>query len=71
MPERDPKEPIFMVLGWFQDELSEPVETCVVVEHSYHFLPELKKHIVALRGWRSIFSFKTVQGFGLYRVSIS
>lgn len=58
---------IWIVIGWFPAEISEPIETCVIVEDPGHFLPELKRHITGLRGWRSVLSFKSVQGFGLYK----
>ena len=58
---------IWVIVGWFPTELSEPVETCVIVDDPGHFLPDLKKHITGLRGWRSLLSFKSVQGFGLYK----
>lgn len=59
---------IFLVVGWFPGKLQEPFETCVQVQDAKRFLPELHREIRAVRGWRSIFSFKTVQGFGLYKV---
>ena len=63
-------KPAFVILGWFPKQLLEPLETCVLVEEDRsYFLPDLKKHITALRGWRSLLSFKTVQGFSLYEVS--
>lgn len=58
---------IWIIIGWFPAEVSEPIETCVIVQDPGHFLPDLKAHITGLRGWRSIFSFKSVQGFGLYK----
>lgn len=44
---------IWIIIGWLPAEVSEPIETCVIVEHPGHFLPDLKKHITVLRGWRS------------------
>lgn len=58
---------IWIIIGWFPAEVSEPIETCVIVQDPGHFLPDLKAHITGLRGWRSVFSFKSVQGFGLYK----
>lgn len=60
---------VFIVVGWFDSELHEPMEIYARVDNLEHFLPDLKMHIMALRGWRSLFSFKSVQGFGLYKVS--
>lgn len=65
----DGKRAIFIVIGWFPDELHEPIEIFARIENVEHFLPELKRHIAALRGWRSILSFKSVQGFDLYKVA--
>lgn len=62
---------VFIVVGWFPSELHEPIEIYVRVDNLEHFLPDLKMHIMALRGWRSLFSFKSVQGFGLYKCHTS
>ena len=64
----EPIKSVFIVIGWFPDDLHEPNEIYVRVDNVEHFLPDLKTHITALRGWRSVFSFKSVQGFGLYKV---
>lgn len=66
----EPKS-VFIVVGWFPSELHEPIEIYVRVDNLEYFLPDLKMHIMALRGWRSLFSFKSVQGFGLYKVGCS
>lgn len=61
---------IFVVVGWFSGPLHEPVETCVHVREAGRFLPEMKRQIRAARGWRTVFSFKTVTGFSLYKVHL-
>ena len=68
-PEEEKIDSVFIVIGWFPDDLHEPNEIYVRCDNVEHFLPDLKMHITALRGWRSVFSFKSVQGFGLYKVS--
>lgn len=56
-----------MVFGGFPGRSSEPIETRIDFWPEENFLCYLRIYINLLRGWRSIFSFKTVQGFGLRR----
>lgn len=59
----------FVVIGWFPGKLMEPVEVCLWYSRPEKFLDDLRKGIHKLRGWRRFLSLKTVQGFGLYKVS--
>ena len=61
---------VFIVVGLLYGELNDPAEVCIRIgsDQRENFLPILKERIRILRGWRSIFSFKAVSGFGLYKV---
>ena len=59
----------FLVVGWFPGKLQEPIEICVQVEDVTCFLSELHEAIQKSRGWRYYLSLKTVDAFGLYKVS--
>lgn len=59
-----------VVVGWFPGNKRIPKEMCIRIsrEGCLRFFHQLHLHVMVLRGWRSFFSFKTVQGFGLYKV---
>ncbi len=64
-----PLQSTFVIIGWFPNETKEPWEICVRIDYPSHFLPLVKLHITALRGWRSVLSFKSVQGGHLHHTT--
>lgn len=59
-----------LIMGWFPGNKNDPKEMCIRFGHNdqQRFFHDLYLHIMVLRGWRHFFSFKTVQGFGVYKV---
>jgi hypothetical protein len=65
MPQGSP----YIVVGWFLRSSSDPKERILQFKESENIFKALKGGESDLRGWRRFVSLKSLQGFGLYKVS--
>jgi hypothetical protein len=60
----------YIVIGLFDTDSAIPLEKLIEIEEDESIGRRLRLGIVALRGFRSFLSLKTVSGFAVYKVSI-
>jgi hypothetical protein len=64
-----PVQKPYLVVGWFRRSASDPNERILLFDRPEQLFRILREGECEVRGGRGYFSLKSLQGFGLYRVS--
>jgi hypothetical protein len=65
-----PKCTPYIVIGWFHRSAADPNERILQFDQPEHLFISLRKGESQVRGYREYLSLKSLQGFGLYKVSL-